>query len=406
MKIILKIAWRNIWRNKMRSLIIMLSIAIGIFSGIMVLALYKGMMRSRIKTVIYSELGHLQIHDTSFKKDFEPNFIIQHGDSITKQLKNISEIKAIATRTITMGMLSTTTGSAGIQVNGVNATDENKVSMLDQKIKKGTLFNPTKRNEILIGSKLASKLKLELGNKLVLTFTDTENNLVSAAFRVAAIYASDNAALDERNVFVQESDLNELIGIANQFHEIAIILKDDEQLDQIQNHLKKLFPNLQVESWKTISPETDLMVYTVDISSYIIMAIILFALAFGIINTMLMAVLERTREIGMMMALGMNQLKIFFLILFETFFLTIAGLPIGILLSWTVSTYYRIHGMDWYSRGKEMMNSFGFNTTIYPEFPIEKLNMTIGFVLLTALISCIYPSVKALQLKPVDALRK
>ena len=406
MKIIIKIAWRNIWRNKMRSLIIMFSIAIGIFSGIMLLALYKGMMRSRVKTVIYAELGHLQIHDTNFKKYFEPKFILEYGDSIVKQLLKIPEVNAIATRTITMGMLSTTTGSAGIQINGVNAKDENEVSMLDQKIKKGTLFRSAKHNEILIGDKLANKLKLKIGDKLVLTFTDTDNNLVSAAFRVAAIYASDNAPLDERNVFVQQTDLNELIGTANQFHEIAIILKQDEQLDQVETHLKKIFPYQQVESWKTISPETNLMVYTVDISSYIIMAIILFALAFGIINTMLMAVLERTKEIGMMMALGMNQLRLFLLILFETFFLTIAGLPIGILFAWAVVTYYHIYGMDWLSRGKEMMNSFGFNTTIYPEFPLEKLSMTIGFVLFTALISCIYPALKALQLKPVDALRK
>jgi putative ABC transport system permease protein len=406
MNIILKIAWRNIWRNKVRSIIIMLSIAIGIFSGIMVLALYKGMMRSRVKTVVYAEIGHLQIHDTNFKKDYEPIYTIAYGDSIVRQIKKLPEVKAVATRTITMGMLSTTTGSAGIQINGINVTDEKRVSMLDRKIEYAILFDSIKSNEILISRKLANKLKLELGNKLVLTFTDIENNLVSSAFRVKSIYASDNAPLDERNVFIQEQSLNQLIGIGHQFHEIAIILHKDESLDNMQKMLQQEFPNHLVESWKTISPETDLMVYTVDISSYIIMGIILFALAFGIINTMLMAVLERTREIGMMMALGMNRLKLFFLILFETFFLTIAGLPIGILTGWTVAAYYHIHGMDWLGRGKEMMNSFGFNTTIYPEFPTEKLNMTIGFVLFTALIACIYPAIKALKLRPVDALRK
>lgn len=406
MNIILKIAWRNIWRNKVRSIIIMLSIAIGIFSGIMVLAIYKGMMRSRVKTVVYAEIGHLQIHDTNFKKDYEPIYTIAYGDSIVGQIKKLPEVKAVAARTITMGMLSTTTGSAGIQINGINVTDEKRVSMLDRKIENALLFDSIKSNEILISRKLANKLKLELGNKLVLTFTDIENNLVSSAFRIKSIYASDNAPLDERNVFIQEQALNQLIGIGHQFHEIAIILDKDESLDNVQKMLQQEFPNHLVESWKTISPETDLMVYTVDISSYIIMGIILFALAFGIINTMLMAVLERTREIGMMMALGMNRLNLFFLILFETFFLTIAGLPIGILTGWTVATYYHIHGMDWLGRGKEMMNSFGFNTTIYPEFPIEKLNMTIGFVLFTALISCIYPALKALKLRPVDALTK
>ncbi len=403
---LLKISWRNIWRNKMRSLVIMLSVAIGLFAGIMVLAIYKGVMRSRIKTVIYAETGHIQIHDTSFKKDYEPGFTIRNGVSIVNEIQKYPEIKTVATRTITMGMLSTTTGSSGIQINGVIPEKEHLASQLNQKINEGAGFNPNKHHEVLIGKKLAKKMKLQMGSKLVLTCTDSSNNIIASAFRVAAIYESDNAPLDEKNVYIRQTELNEMLGIGKEFHEIVVLLHKDEALEQVEKKLKDQYPNYLTENWKIISPETDLMVGTVDITSYIIMAIILFALAFGIINTMLMGILERTKEIGMMMALGMNRLKLFILVLMETFFLTITGAPIGLFISWGVTGYYNTHGINWSSRGKEMMSSFGFNTTIYPEFPDEKIMMTLFFVVLTAMLSCIYPAMKALKLKPVDALRK
>ena len=139
---------------------------------------------------------------------------------------------------------------------------------------------------------------------------------------------------------------------------------------------------------------------------YIIIGIILFALAFGIVNTMLMAILERTQEIGVMMALGMNRLRLFLLVFLETVLLTLIGTPLGLGIAWIVTTYYNRHGLNLENMGKEMMNSFGFSTLIYPEFPAEKLAAIMGIVLFTALASCIYPAIKALQLQPIEALRK
>ncbi|MGE5109090.1 MAG: ABC transporter permease [Sphingobacteriales bacterium] len=399
-------AWRNIWRNKMRSLVIILSVAIGLFAGLMVLALYKGMLRGRVRTVIDAEAGHIQIHDSNFKKDYEPFFILKDGNNIISQLNKIPQIKTIATRSITQGMLSTTTGSAGIQINGIIPEIENDASRLNKKIIEGNEFNKQKKNEVLIGKKLADKMKLKLGNKLVLTFIDSAANMVSGAFRVAAIYRSDNTPLDERNVYIRQNELNELLTIGNNYHEIVILLNKDEETETIKQQLQKQFPSCQVESWRDISPETELMVNTVDTYSYIIIIIILFALAFGIINTMLMAILERTREIGMMTALGLNKLRMFTLVLLETIFLTIAGTPVGLLASWLLVNYYNKHGLDWSGMGKEMMGSFGFSTTIYPEFPTDRILAVMIIVIGTALLSCLFPAIKALRLQPVDALRK
>ena len=399
-------AWRNIWRNKSRSIVIMLSVAIGMLAGIGVLALYKGMMTSRVRTVIDSEVGHLQIHHPGFKKDYHPALILPGGNALLKKVRSYKEVKTAVPRTLAQGMLVTTTGSSGVQINGVIPELEYRASNLKQKIIEGEGFHKAKKNEILVGKKLAGKMKLKTGSKLVLTFTDTSDNLVSSAFRVAGIYRSGNAPLDEINVYVQLTALNELLLTGNAFHEIAVLLNRDDDLQAMQEKLRETNPSLLVESWKDISPETDLMVKTVDQYSYIIMIVILIALAFGILNTMLMSVLERKKEIGMMLALGTSRLRIFLLVLTETVFLTVAGTPAGILMAYLVTSYYQKHGLDLSGMGKDMMASFGFETTIYPSFPWEKLSTILIMVIGLALLSCLLPVLKAVRLKPMEALRR
>lgn len=403
---VLIMAWRNIWRNKMRSLIIILSIALGLFAGISVLGLYKGMMKSRVRNVIDAEQSHLQIHDPNFKKDYEPKFILQNGFSVLKTIAALPQVKSFSARSITNGMLATASGSSGVQIIGVVPDREYLTSQLSAKIIEGKSFDPLRTNQLIAGKKLASKMKLKPGSKLVLTFTDTAGNLVSGAFRVAAIYRSNNAPLDEKNVYVNITDLDNLLNITGKFHEIAILLKKDEDVASVQQLLRQKFPGYQIENWREISPETDLLIRTTDQYSYIIIIIIMLALAFGIINTMLMAIIERTREIGMMMALGTTRIRVFLLILTETILITITGTPVGALAGWSVISYFSKHGLNVSGMGKEMMSSFGFGTMIYPEFPIEKLPGILLIIISTALVSGLFPAVKALRLQPAEAIAR
>lgn len=404
--IVLTIAWRNIWRNPLRSIVIMLSVSLGLLAGIFIMGLYKGMLVSRVRTVIDSEVSHLQIHNPEFKKDMDPVFTIRNQAKLLTDLIKYKDIEIIGTRSITQGMLSTTTGSAGVQINGIIPDLENKLTLLSKKVIEGLGFNPQKKHEIVIGKKLATKLKLKVGKKLVLTFTDTASNMIASAFRISGVYQSDNTRLDEQNVYVIQDELNELLGTNNAIHEVVIRLNKNESTEMMKKEFQKAFPNQLVESWKDISPETELLVTTVDLYSYIIIIIILLALAFGIVNTMLMAILERIREIGMMTALGLNKFKMFLLILSETILLTLAGAPIGLLSSWAILKYYNKKGFDLAGEEREVLRSFGFSNMIYPEFPIDQLPTIITIVLGTAILSCIYPALTALKLEPSEALRK
>lgn len=403
---LLILAWRNIWRNKARSLVIMLSVAIGLLAGIAVMALYKGMLKSRVRTVIDRELGHLQIHHPDFQQDQHPSYILSEGEELLRRLEADARVDALMPRTIAQGMLVTTTGSAGVQINAVQPEREYPGSQLGQKIKEGSGFEKGKTNQILIGRKLARKMKLKTGAKLVLTFADKDDNLISSAFRIAGIYQSGNDPLDEMNVYLLQSTLNELLQTGNGFHELAVHLRKDADLPALLQELRRSYPQLRIESWQDLSPETDLMVKTVDQYSVIILAIVLVALAFGILNTMLMAVLERTREIGMMTALGMSRLRIFFLVMMETIFLTLAGAPLGLGPAFLITSHYQKNGLDLSGMGEDMMASFGFETMVYPEFPWDKITMVLIMVGITALLACLLPSWKALRMQPVEALKK
>jgi putative ABC transport system permease protein len=399
------LAWRNVWRNKSRSIIIMISVAIGLFAGIFVLAIYEGMLRSRVRTVIDAEVAHLQIHHPKFKDDYDVSLSME-GDSLVEILKKNDLIEHIAMRSVAQGMCATTTGSAGVQINGVIAEDEIEVSQLDKKIKEGGPLNANKKNSILIGRKLADKMKLKIGGKLVLTFTDRESNITAGAFRVAGIYQTNNTPMDEANVYIHKSALNSYLNIGEACHEIAIILKNDEVLEEAKQQLQQTLPSLAVKTWRENSPETDLMVSTTNQYSYIIIIIIMIALAFGIINTMLMSVLERTREIGMLAALGMNRPKVFRLILSETVLLTMVGVPLGFLGSWIAIERLSKTGIDISSFSGAAMSGFGYSSIIYPQFPTAQIFSVMVIVVSTALLASIFPSLKAIKLQPADALRE
>jgi ABC-type lipoprotein release transport system permease subunit len=403
---ILQLAWRNIWRNKTRSIVIMLSVTIGLLTGISVLSLYAGMTKSRVRTLIDTEIAHLQLHHPEFRKDYYPRYLLSLSEKELHDIQSNPKVKSVEPRTVVQGMLATSTGSAGVQINGINPEVEYAFSHLKSKIKVGEGFHPGKRQEIMIGKKLADKMMLMNGAKLVLTFTDSSDNIISAAFRICAIYQSDNTPLDEVNVYVVDSTLNDLLGQSGRYNELAILLKEDEDVNSVQASLKKDYPHLEVAAWNELSPETDLLVKTVDEYSYIIIIIILIALAFGILNTMLMSVLERTREIGMMMALGTSGARIFTMIFLETLILTISGTPFGIFLSWMLINYYSLHGLDFSGYGKEMMSSFGFKTMVYPVFPWAQLTTIIAMVFITAMLSSLLPALKAIRLQPVAAMRK
>ena len=399
------IAWRNLWRHRTRSLAIIASVAMGVWAGAFIVSLYYGMGNERVRIAIEEEVSHLQVHHPKFREDFEAVWNFQL-DSLERVLPNTPGIKAWSLRTTAQGMLANATGSNGVQINGVDPASEVTTRKFDHFITNGTYFDPEKKNQVLVGKKLAGKMKLIPGAKIVLTFLDREQNIQSGAFRVCGIYETSNAPLDERNVYVRQSEFNEQLGMSGFGTEAAILLNGEAEISAALTFLKQQLPSLEVESWHSISPETNLVMSSLDISSFIIIVIIVLALAFGIINTMLMAVLERTREIGMLMAIGMTKIQLFRMVVLETVLLTMVGCPVGFGFAWSLNEWLSKTGIDLGAIAGNMMKGFGFGAVIYPDLPGFKVGQIIITVFVTALLASVFPAWKALSMNPVEAIKR
>lgn len=400
-----KIAGRNIWRSKKRSLIIITAVSFGLWAGIFMTAFYNGVIEQRINTAISSELSHIQLHHPEFRKDYEIKYHLNDGKKRLLKIKQDSSVKAVSGRIIIKGMIASAAGSSGITINGVMPKEENNLTHLNNKIISGNYFSPKKTNEIILSERLRKKLKLNLNKKAILTFQDKEGNLASAAFRISGIYKTVNSPYDDSNVFVKLTDIDSLGGIQNEINEIAVLLKSSESLEESQSRLIKMFPKTDIQNWKKIAPELGYTVSVGDQTMFIFMGVIMLALGFGIVNTMMMAVLERTREIGMLMALGMNKFKIFIMILLETFFLILAGCPIGIAAALVTIAITQRTGID-FSEYSEVYSSFGYSSIFYPSLSAKQFVIMVILVIITAFVSALFPARKALQLNPAESLKK
>lgn len=402
---ILKVASRNIWRSKKRSAILMAAISLGLWAGIFLMAFYNGLIEQRINTAISSELSHLQIHHPTFRKEFESIYFLSNGKELLKSVAQHKNTKAATGRILVKGMIASPAGSSGVSIVGVLPAEENKVTNLQRKIRKGTYFESRKKNEILISERLRKKLRLDLKKKTVLTFQDVDGNLASAAFRVVGMYKTGNTAYDDATIFVPISTIDSLSGIKNTFNEIAVLLNSNKNLEQTQKELQQQFPQTEVKNWMEISPEIGLVVSFGTQMVIVIMGIILLALLFGIVNTMMMSVLERTYEIGMLLALGMNKFKIFTMIVAETFLLILAGCPLGISLAFLTIAITDHYGIR-FSELSDVYSSFGFDPVIYPKISVEQFGTIMLLVAITALVSSIFPARKAISLKPAESIKK
>lgn len=390
------IAWRNLWRNRTRSLTIVLSVAIGLWAGAFMNSLYYGMGEGRLRIAIDHEASHLQLHHPRFSDDQEATYSLA-ADSLKNALSAYGLVKSFCLRTVAPAMLATAAGSQGIQINGIDPASEQNTRTLGNFVKTGEYLDTATARRILVSTRLADKLKLKTGGKIVLTTLDTGNNITSAAFRVCGLYQSENAPQDELNVFVLKNELDALLGTAGRAHEAAVLLHHDDDLDIAYAELQRQFPNALVQTWKDISPETALVATALDSYALIFMSIILLALAFGIVNTMLMAVLERTHELHMLMAIGMNKSRVFTMVLLETLLLSLAGAPIGLLAALGCVAWFGHVGIDFTRIAADVMRDFGYAAVIYPSLPLTSLLKTMLLVVITALLAAVFPAYKALK---------
>jgi len=404
------LAWRNVWRSPTRSLVVILAIALGIWAAMFMSGFATGMAQSYIDNSISSLISHIQIHHPEFKEEEDVQYQLQDLQAIQEVLDGV-EGAYYSFRTVSNGMIASSKSSRGIKIRGIEPGSEQSVNGIGDKMIEGDYFGKDRKNQLLISQRMAEKLGAKIRSRLVLTFQDEDREITAAAFRVVGIFDSKNNPFDDSHIFVQQADLIRLLSTQEPdpqhsfIHEVAILLPGAEQMEVLQKKLQEVAPEMLVENYREIAPDVQLYESMIGSMSLIYLVIIMLALVFGIINTMLMAVLERIKELGMLMAIGMNKFKVFSMIVLETILLSLIGAPLGMLLGGLTVELIGKYGLN-LSAFSSSLQMYGLSDVVYFSVAPHVYGQVAISVALTAIVASIYPALKAIRLKPVEAIRK
>lgn len=472
---ITSIAWKNVWRNKTRSLTVIAAVTIGVFAGVFSMAAINSSVVQRIFAAVNEELSHIQVNSNDFRSSSDIRDLISNPAEVISVLEKTEGVTGVTGRIIVRGIASTSAGSTGVEITGIDTGKEQQMFTIDRKLIPGTgsyFESDTKFNTAFIGEKLAKELNIiryilstealsgleakgvplsvieklrplegqrfttekkfsaaysgliserekkkygltiretawsyREGSRVILTFLDLNNNQTGAAFRISGIYRTNNDLFESVTVFVPASELRQLTGIGEgQYHRIVARLENDDLTDGVTPVIREALPEYEVMNWKEIQPDLAMIADYINQIYAVFMVLILAALAFGIVNTMLMAVLERTRELGMLAAIGMNRRRVFMMIMLESIFLSFVGGVAGMAVSGIVIAITGHTGINLvkYSEG---MEAFGYSAHLYPVIGAEFFVTLTVLIVITGIVSAIYPARKALNLNPVEALR-
>jgi ABC-type lipoprotein release transport system permease subunit len=316
-------------------------------------------------------------------------------------------VAAATSRVVVSGAASTARKSLGVLIHSIEPHNEAAILRLSETFPDSshTWFTTHVRRPVVIGKQLADKLKLELGDKLRLTTQGHDGYTTEGKFKIVGIFQADNARFNESTVFVLQSDFEGIANYSPQMaHEIVVRLHHRDDAPALAKRLKALRPDLQVDTYLELAPDVALVANYLDVYLMMIVGIILLALGFGIVNTMLMVVLERVRELGMLMAIGMNRARVFGMVMLETLFLMATGAVVGMSLSFALILHFGEVGID-ISSYAQGFSAIGFSSVLRPEIGLLHYLKISALVLLTGVIASIYPALKAIRLKPAEAIR-
>lgn len=407
-KMELQMAWRNIWRNPRRTLIIMTAVVIGVFAMIFLTALMRGMVTQIIENGILTLTGDVKIYAAGFRDDPSIGYRLLDPGKIEARIAKVLPATARMTDRVRVGAIaSNARHSFGVTLVGIDPLKEAGVSFIGKGPVRGGMAPSGTKNWIVIGAALADKFETRIGHKLILMSENTQNEIASRAFRITGIFKAELKSTEEQYVFVGKSVAQEMLGMGNSVSSISISLENHDAADAAAARVKDAINDagLSVYTWRELLPL--LKAYLAMFNGFIILwyLMVFVAMAFGIINTMLMAVFERMREFGLMKALGMTPGRIIRSVLMESTMILMIGVIAGNLLSaaavWAVSRT----GIDLsaFAAGLEYA---GMSPMIYPAVSYRDVLIANAVVILLGLLVSAWPAAKAARITPVEAMAR
>jgi ABC-type lipoprotein release transport system permease subunit len=433
MRTFFALAWRNLWRNLSRSLIMIAGIAVGLFGLIVYFGISNGFIYEMVDVAIELELAHIQVNKQGYLKNPIPKNSFTADSLFSESLEQIDGVVAASGRFRAAVLISSAEKSSRVELVGVDPAGEGLVTVIPSLIVQGEYIQPGDNRKIVLGGELAKSLGVEIGDKVVVMAQDKDNELQSFLLRVGGVFTSSAPSWDKTAAFVSLEAMHQMINRSGEYTSILITVNNEENVDLIAENIRqslaakiaglsaalcfigpfiwltpamacRIFsPDLQVSTWLEISPLLSQSIDMFNSFVWIFYLIIYLAMAFGVINIMLMAVLDRTHELGVMRAVGTTPAQVMLVVLLEAAMLGMVGVAVGGSAAWLLNSYLSTHGLDlsYWSSGMALM---GIPNVIHSE--IKTGEWVISFISAEAavIVASVWPAWRASRLKVVEAI--
>ena len=403
--ILARLAWRNLWRNHRRTLIMLLAIVLGTWAMIFMTALMRGMVSQMVADGISALPGHVQAHHPDFRDDPSIANLIPVDDTELADRFADAPVRGFATRVRVPAVVTSEYDSRGVTLLGVDPLAERGMTFVDYDAVEGRFLESVEDPGIVIGKKMAGTLNTEVGKRVVLMSQDPENEIADRGYRVVGLFEANVQSFEDQFVFVGKATAQDMLRIGDQVSELVVLGENYRNVDAAYRAtIERIDDGVEVRRWTEIDAFLGTMLNVMDGFVFVWIVVIFLALSFGLVNTLVMAVFERVREIGLMLALGMRPIHILGQIVVESLLLLAIGLAAGSALAWAAVQPIR-DGIDVSIVG-EGMDMWGMSSVLYPELLLSDVILANVVVLVLGFLASLSPAWRAANYEPIEAIEK
>ncbi|MGA7838377.1 MAG: FtsX-like permease family protein [Ignavibacteriaceae bacterium] len=408
MKLLIKLAWRNIWRNKRRSLLTLAAVTFAVFMAIGMRGIQLGTYALNIKSAVELFSGYLQVQAKGYIDTPKLSLCFKEDDKLSEALNNTKGIDGYSKRVYADGLISFKENSRGVAIFGIEPQKEKKVTTFVENIDDGKFFSSDSSNEIVVGTQLLKNLDAKIGDEIVILAQGYDGSLGNQRYKIVGTVRLGVQEFNSTVVFMGLKTAQSLLAMGDNINVIAIKAKNINNLGEIEKTLstKITDKNLAVLPWNKVNPELQQAIQLDNVSGILFLGILIVIVAFGILNTVLMSVTERFREFGVILSIGMPQRKLTYVVYLETMFLAIIGLVFGNILGYFINYYLILHPIVFGGEIKKLYELYHFLPELRSSLQVSIfINVSLSIIGIS-ILSCLYPAYKVYKLEPLKGIRQ
>ena len=400
-KVLMQLSWRNLWRHRRRNGMLLAAIVVAVATVVLANSLIRGWQVQMLDTVVTNLTGHVAVHAAGYRDDPSIERALKLPADFNPELGD-TPIQGWASRVRVPGVILSERDTRGVQLVGIDPAQEQRISFLADVVIEGEALTAVDDRRVLIGAAMAERLSTGVGRRIVLMTQGSDGRNREAGFRVAGLYRAKTAGLEKTFVFTGREALQAMLD-SDGVTEVSVRLVHNGQRLTARDILQRQFGEAEAATWDELEPMAASMFQFADVAILIWFSIMMTALAFGLVNTLITAVMERVRELGMLRAIGMRPAVLILQVVIESMMIVGLGAALGIAAG--VGFIWRLReGID-LSQWAAGIESYYMSALLIPELLARDLLLVLGLSLLFGVVASAWPAWRAVQVEPLEAMR-